>query len=87
MGSVDHFFEGWKEQASVDGELGRVLGSERLVWFRDAHNLNLRIVKRMFKKSLDMPVNQTDNADPERSLIIRWRSLAMDRQGGEEREK
>jgi len=34
-----------------------------------------------------MPVNQTDNADPERSLIIRWRSLAMDRQGGEEREK
>ena len=71
----------------VDGELGRVLGSERLIWFRNAYNLNLRIVQRMFQESLDMPVNQTDDADPERSPTVCRRGLSLERCGDKKRKR
>jgi hypothetical protein len=57
------------------------LGGEGLVRFSDANDLNLWIVQRMIEKSLDVAMDQANNANPKRHLIFRPRGLTLEISG------
>ena len=77
MRAVEHFFQVRKEQIPVDAELFRISSEQRLVRFGDANDFDRGIVKRTLEKSLDMAVNQADDADTQRRPILRVHALAL----------
>ena len=58
--------------------LRRVAGSEVPVGFGNANDFDLGIVQRMFQKSLDVPVNQANDANPKRRLVLEGRALTQE---------
>jgi hypothetical protein len=63
MCAFEHFLQIWKKQILREAVLLRISRSERLIWFGDAYDFDFWIVERVVEKSLDMSVNQTDDAD------------------------
>jgi hypothetical protein len=81
LSAREHFFEVWKEQARVQVIARRVLRGEGMIRFRDAYDFNLWIVQRMIEKSLDVAMDQANNANPKRHLIFRPRGLTLEISG------
>jgi hypothetical protein len=51
----------------VEAELFSIAGGERLIRFGDADDFDLGAVEGVFEESLDVAVNETDDADAKRS--------------------
>jgi len=66
------------EQQALSEAVSRcILGSELPIGFGDSHNLNFWIVERLLQKSLDVSMNEANDADTERGVSFRRRSLAL----------
>jgi hypothetical protein len=82
VGSFEHFVQICKEQIPAEVIARRVLRSEGLVRFGNANDFNLRAVKRMIEKSLDVSVDEANDGDTKWNLILSSGILAWSRRSG-----
>ena len=64
----EHLFEVGKQESTVEAVSLCVLRKQALVRFGDADDFNLGAVQRCAKKSVNVSVNQADDADAQRRL-------------------
>jgi hypothetical protein len=74
--SFEHFVQIRKEERVVEFISCRVVSCERLIWFSNANEFDLRTVERVVEKSLDVSVNQANDGDAQWRTFLARRILA-----------